>query len=100
MHSACTQDSAAKVDDKKGTHGQRRMDVKNLSQEQKDLIANMATPADMSTEERKRQYSALRRAVVKSCSAPLLAKFQLCSDSERSGVGKPWTTCLTRVCTC
>ena len=33
--------------------------------------------------ERKRQYSAMRRAIAKSCEPALLAKFQLCNDGER-----------------
>ena len=57
--------------------------IAKLSQEQKDKIADMATPTAMPRDERKRQYAALRRAVVRSCEPALLAKFSLSSDGER-----------------
>ena len=47
----------------------------------------MASPACMEAAERKRQYAAMGRAIVKSCNPSLLAKYQLCSDTERCGVG-------------
>lgn len=39
----------------------------------------------MDTDERKRQYSALRRAIRASASPALTNKFELCNDSERPG---------------
>ncbi|CAK8991390.1 unnamed protein product [Durusdinium trenchii] len=50
----------------------------------------MASPSCMEKGERKRQYAALGRAVHKSCSPQLLAKYQLCSDSERWSMLKQW----------
>lgn len=67
----------------KCTGGRPRIDVTQLSEEDREKIAAMSEPNEMEASERKRQYAALRRAVAKSCSAPLLAKFQLCNDGER-----------------
>lgn len=44
------------------------------------------------TKERKRQYAALRRQIVKEASPALLAKFNLCSDGERLLVKYRWVT--------
>lgn len=49
----------------------------------KKRIEAMATPQCMASDERKRQYSAMRRAIAKTCEPSLLAKFSLCPDSER-----------------
>lgn len=67
----------------KNTRGVGR--IKNLSQEEKDKIESMSGPSDMPYDERKRQYSALRRAISRANSPALTAKFALCSDSERLG---------------
>ena len=45
----------------------------------------MASPTAMPKPERKRQYAALRRAIVRSCEPALLAKFSLSTDAERPG---------------
>ena len=65
-----------------------------LSEEQKDQIRDMASPQCMEASERKRQYSAMGRAIHKSCNPSLLAKYQLCSDTERWGVGQYLMFCL------
>ena len=70
---------------KPGSGGASRMT--KLTEEQKEDISNMASPACMEAAERKRQYAAMGRAIVKSCNPSLLAKYQLCSDTERCGVG-------------
>ncbi|CAJ1459454.1 unnamed protein product [Effrenium voratum] len=70
----------------KNTRGVGR--IKNLSQEEKDKIESMSGPSDMPYDERKRQYSALRRAISRANSPALTAKFALCSDSERFGMLK------------
>ena len=57
-----------------------------LTDQQKEDIASMASPACMESAERKRQYAAMGRAITKSCNPALLAKYQLCSDTERCGV--------------
>ena len=67
----------------KATHGTSR--IQKLDAEQKELLEAMASPAGMEPAERKRQYSAMRRAIAKSCEPALLAKFQLCNDGERCG---------------
>lgn len=54
-----------------------------LSAEEKERIAAMSSPADMDYEERKRQYAALRRAVYRSASPGLMAKYTLSSDADR-----------------
>ena len=54
-----------------------------LTQEQKDHIAAMSAPQEMDCDERKRQYSALRRAIRASANPALTSKFELCSDNER-----------------
>lgn len=66
----------------KGKDGKTKR-IAKLSEEQKEKIASMATPTAMPRDERKRQYAALRRAVVRSCEPALLAKFSLSSDGER-----------------
>ena len=40
---------------------------------------------DMPRSERKRQYSALRRAILKEANPALTAKFTLCGDNDRTG---------------
>ena len=55
----------------------------SLSLEEKEKIAAMSRPADMPYDERKRQYAALRRDIVKSASPELLAKFSFATDRER-----------------
>ena len=67
---------------RKGEDGKTKR-IAKLSEEQKEKIASMATPTAMPRDERKRQYAALRRAVVRSCEPALLAKFSLSSDGER-----------------
>ena len=62
--------------------------ITKLTDEQKANISNMATPKQMPYDERKRQYSALRRAITRSCEPALLAKFSLSTDGERWGVGE------------
>ena len=66
-----------------------------LSDERKANISEMAGPKQMPYDERKRQYSALRRAITRSCEPALLAKFSLSTDGERWGLGK--NPCLCRV---
>eukprot|EP00434_Breviolum_minutum_P010436 symbB.v1.2.009202.t2/scaffold580.1/size320225/4 len=70
------------------TRGTARMT--QLSQSQKDALSDMASPSCMDAGERKRQYAALGRAINKSCNPQLLAKYQLCNDSERWGMLKQW----------
>jgi hypothetical protein len=65
----------------KATTGKPR--VLKLTDQQKEDIESMASPSCMDPSERKRQYSAMRRAIAKSCEPALLAKFQLCNDGER-----------------
>ena len=43
----------------------------------------MTKPSDLEYSERKRQYSALRRAIIKDANPALVAKFSLASDGER-----------------
>lgn len=57
-----------------------------LTEEQKESISAMASPSCMDSAERKRQYAAMGRAITKTCNPSLLAKYQLCSDTERWGV--------------
>lgn len=54
-----------------------------LSEEQKESIANMTKPSDLDSGERKRQYASLRRAIIKEASPALAAKFKLAKDAER-----------------
>ena len=56
-----------------------------LSDERKANISEMAGPKQMPYDERKRQYSALRRAITRSCEPALLAKFSLSTDGEGGG---------------
>lgn len=70
--------------DPKATVGTSR--ILKLSPDQKEELQSMATPSCMEPAERKRQYSAMRRAIAKSCEPALLAKFQLCNDGERCGI--------------
>lgn len=72
----------------KATTGKARMT--QLSQEQKDHIASMSSPQEMECDERKRQYSALRRAIRASANPALTSKFELCSDTERFTMLKTW----------
>lgn len=57
--------------------------MKELTEEQKQELASMSKPSDMDPSERKRQYSALRRAIIKDANPALVAKFSLASDAER-----------------
>ena len=57
--------------------------VTKLTDVEKKKIEDMASLQCMESSERKRQYSAMRRAIAKSCEPALLAKFQLSNDSER-----------------
>ncbi|CAK9118579.1 unnamed protein product [Durusdinium trenchii] len=50
----------------------------------------MQKPSDMDRGERKRQYSALRRAIARDAPPALVAKFGLCSDKERFCMLKAW----------
>ncbi|CAL1154670.1 unnamed protein product [Cladocopium goreaui] len=50
----------------------------------------MQKPSDMDRSERKRQYAALRRAIIKEASPELVAKFSLASDKERFSMLKAW----------
>ena len=43
----------------------------------------LARHKDMPRDERKRQYAALRRAILKNVNPALSAKFSLCDDGER-----------------
>jgi hypothetical protein len=63
--------------------GQGRSRMTNLSDEQKREISSMASPQEMNSDERKRQYAAMGRAIHKTANPTLLAKYQLCSDTER-----------------
>ena len=54
-----------------------------LSDEQKNDLLSMSKASDMDPDERKRQYSALRRAIYKDASPALVAKFSLATDAER-----------------
>ena len=47
------------------------------------LSINMVHCQDMPYKERKRQYAALRRAILKKNNPALTAKFSLCSDGDR-----------------
>ncbi|CAE7905167.1 unnamed protein product, partial [Symbiodinium necroappetens] len=60
----------------------------DLSAEDKDRINQMTSPQDIPRAERKRQYAALRRAILKNANPALTAKFSLCSDSDRFGMLK------------
>ena len=55
----------------------------DLDEDQKAKILAMSKASDMDRPERKRQYSALRRAILKEASPQLVAKFTFCSDRER-----------------
>lgn len=55
----------------------------NLNDEQKQQIAEMTKPSDMDPAERKRQYSALRRAIYRDATPALVAKFSIAKDGER-----------------
>ncbi|CAK8987207.1 unnamed protein product [Durusdinium trenchii] len=50
----------------------------------------MASPSEMERSERKRQYSALRRAIHRAANPALTAKFSLCNDTERFAMLKQW----------
>lgn len=65
----------------KATKGTARMT--SLTQEQKDNISQMSSPKEMDADERKRQYSALRRAIRSSANPALLNKFEMSTDGER-----------------
>ncbi|CAL1141573.1 unnamed protein product [Cladocopium goreaui] len=70
--------------------GERVSRAKNLTEEEKSKIAAMQKPSDMDYKERKRQYAALRRAIVKEAAPELVAKFSLATDKERFGMLKAW----------
>ena len=55
----------------------------DLDDKQKAAIASMTKPSDLDYSERKRQYSSLRRAILKDASPALVAKFQMANDNER-----------------
>ena len=57
----------------------------NLTDEQKQKISEMSSPKEMETNERKRQYSALRRAIRSSGNPALTTKFETCNDTDRWG---------------
>ena len=57
----------------------------NLTEEQKQKISEMSSPSQMESNERKRQYSALRRAIRASGNPALTNKFEAANDAERSG---------------
>ena len=61
----------------------KKQRMTNLSDEQKLELAAMTSASDMEPGERKRQYSALRRAIYKDASPALVAKFSLAADGER-----------------
>ena len=65
--------------------GQGKARLTNLTDQQKEEISSMASPNCMDTDERKRQYAAMGRAIHKAANPTLLAKYQLCSDTERFG---------------
>ncbi|CAK8999586.1 unnamed protein product, partial [Durusdinium trenchii] len=50
---------------------------KILTPEEKASLEAMACPGEMPPDERKRQYSAMRRAIVKTCEPALLAKWSM-----------------------
>jgi hypothetical protein len=66
--------------------GQGKARLVKLDQQQKDELSSMASPSDMESSERKRQYAAMGRAIHKTLNPALLAKYQLCNDTERFGV--------------
>ena len=61
----------------------------NLTDEQKQKISEMSSPKEMETNERKRQYSALRRAIRSSGNPALTTKFETCNDTDRWGAAAP-----------
>ena len=65
--------------------GQGKPRMTQLSDQQKEEIQSMASPNCMDADERKRQYAAMGRAIHKEANPTLLAKYQLCSDTERFG---------------
>ena len=65
--------------------------MKELTEEQKQELEAMSKPSDMDPSERKRQYSALRRAIHKDANPALVAKFSLASDTERSLICNHYT---------
>ena len=74
--------------DKSGRHPKARKGtgrMVQLTDEQKQQISQMSSPKEMETSERKRQYSALRRAIRSSGNPALTTKFETCSDTERWG---------------
>ena len=62
----------------------------DLTTGQKESILAMTKPSDLNPDERKRQYSSLRRAIYRDAPPALVAKFQMCSDAERFFDLKPW----------
>lgn len=61
-----------------------------FTDEEKQKITSMASPSEMERSERKRQYSALRRAIHRAANPALTAKFSLCNDTERFAMLKQW----------
>lgn len=57
--------------------------MKTLDPEEREKIKNMTHASEMESKERKRQYSALNRAVKSSMNPALIQKMKICSDSER-----------------
>ena len=57
--------------------------IKTLSEQELDKIQNMSSASELEPAERKRQYSALRRAINKSMNPALTMKFRMANDGER-----------------
>ena len=67
---------------------EKKQRIRAVTDDQREQIEAMTSPADMPHEERKRQYSALRRAINADASPALVCKFKLANDSERPGLNK------------
>ena len=76
----CLQESTPEASAPAPKKGTRQ---KVFDEETKKKIGEMSKPSDMPSDERKRQYAALRRVIYKEASPALLAKFNLCPDAER-----------------
>ncbi|CAE7586987.1 unnamed protein product, partial [Symbiodinium microadriaticum] len=72
----------------KANGSQKTKRLTKLTDEEKAGIMEMTSPQDIPREERKRQYSALRRAILRSANPALTAKFSLCDDDSRFGMLK------------
>ncbi|CAL1132345.1 unnamed protein product [Cladocopium goreaui] len=55
-------------------------------------MTDLTKPSDLNPDERKRQYSSLRRAIYRDAPPAFVAKFQMCSDAERFTMLKSWMT--------